>query len=144
MSRAGSSRPGTPSAYERNATPPKPPTPKNLDAWFQQDRLTKMIDGVLGPPMSGVQTYPYSVSQRLYHEDFKALVAGTITHPFMITARPVGSTPHNLLSGSNFDGDRLLGGRAGRWTSEQDRAYVRQSLVAGKRSIASGVRSEQI
>ena len=102
----------------------------------------KMIDGDLGPPMVGVTTYPYTRSQREYLEDFQSLVASTITHPYMATtAFNRSSCPHDILYGSNFDDDRL-GGMKKKWTSESRRAYVEKSIVASKKALGSGVRSE--
>ena len=87
--------------------------------------------------MTGVLTFPYTVPQRLYHKEFSAVVASTIQHPFMVTAKPNGSTPHNILSGSGFsDKSRLV--------SEQEYAYGPKDFVAARHAKASGVRSEQI
>ena len=44
--------------------------------------MDQAIDGDHGPKMTGVTTYPYSQAQKLYIEDFRALVAGSIDHPF--------------------------------------------------------------
>ena len=69
-----------------------------------EENLSLFITGERGPaPMSGVATFPYTVSQRLYQKDFNAVVAYTIQHPYMATAKPCGSTPHNILSGSAFN-----------------------------------------
>ena len=87
--------------------------------------------------MSGVLTFPYTVSQRLYQRDFSAVAASTIQHPFMVTAKPTGSTPHNILSGSGFS-DKTTG------VSEHDHAYRAKSFVASRAAAASGVRSEQM
>ena len=60
-----------------------------------------MIDGDLGPPMTGVTTYPYSRAQTPYLSDFRAVVAGSLTHPFMATtAFNAASSPHDILSGA--------------------------------------------
>ena len=49
--------------------------------WWSPERLAlqKLIDGDTGPPMIGVSTYPYSVAQKLYKDDFEQMVASTIT-----------------------------------------------------------------
>ena len=63
----------------------------------------KTIDGESGegPAMKGVTTYPYSRSQLMYLADFRCLVAGTITHPYMATTGfNSASVPHNLLAGA--------------------------------------------
>lgn len=60
----------------------------------------KSIDGEYGPAMQGVTTYPYSKNQLLYLEDFRLLVANTITHPYMATTSGnQSSVPHGLFSG---------------------------------------------
>lgn len=67
-----------------------------------KSEIQRSIDGEYGPAMIGVTTYPYSRSQRQYIMDFRALVAGTITHPYMSTAShgtPSTSVPHDLLAG---------------------------------------------
>ena len=84
--------PAGPARADMDRVPAQPASPENL---------ARYISGELGPaPMRGVQTFPYTVPQRLYHKDFSAVVASTIQHPFMTTAKPCGSTPHNILSGS--------------------------------------------
>ena len=93
--------------------------------------------------MIGVTTYPYTRSQREYLDDFQALCATTIDHPYMATtAFNRSSVPHDLLYGSNFDDDRL--GPMKKWLSEQKLAFVPKDLVAAKNLKASGVRSEQV
>ena len=63
--------------------------------------LQKKIDGDTGPAMIGVSSYPYSISQSVYREDFEMLVASTITHPYISTTNMgAGSCPHNLLTGA--------------------------------------------
>ena len=63
--------------------------------------LQKKIDGDTGPAMIGVSSYPYSISQSMYREDFEMLVASTITHPYISTTNMgAGSCPHNLLTGA--------------------------------------------
>ena len=92
--------------------------------------------------MIGVTTYPYTRSQTQYLDDFQALVATTIDHPYMATtAFNRASVPHDLLYGSNFDDDRLHPEK--KWTSEQRRFFVEKSYKASKNAPASGVRSEQ-
>lgn len=104
----------------------------------------KTIDGEYGPAMSGVTTYPYSRNQQLYLADFRCLVANTITHPFMATTGfNVGSVPHDLLAGSNFDDDKM-GGFERKWRSECRNAYTKKSIVESKTASACGVRSEQV
>ena len=79
-----------------------------------------------------------TVSQRLYYEDFSAAVASQVTHPYLVTAKPGGSTPHNLLSGS------AMGSPARGWRSEQEVSFTPMDLIASKFAKASGVRSEQV
>ena len=77
--------------------------------------LQKLIDGDTGPPMIGVSTYPYSVAQKLYKDDFEQMVASTITHPYIAgTSFNVNSAPHDLLEGSAL--------------KNVDRGYLRLSL----------------
>jgi len=98
--------------------------------------------------MQGVTTYPYSRNQLLYLQDFRVLVASTITHPFMATtAFNVASVPHDLLAGMNYDDDRM-GGFEKKWRSEYRKQYTvtdfRSRIVNSKTAEARGVRSEQI
>lgn len=134
------------SAGARLSTPQRydefPPKPKS--------ETQRNIDGEMGPAMIGVTTYPFSRSQRLYLQDFRALVAGTITHPYMSTAShgtPGTSVPHDLLAGSNFDDDRM-GGFEKKFRSEHSRAYTvldaRARIVLAKTAASCGVRSEQM
>ena len=101
--------------------------------------VQKLIDGENGPaPMIGVIKYPFSTGQKVYIQDFRAMVSRDITHPFITSAVPgSGSMPHNLLSGHNFDDNQsnLL-------VSEQMREYGKKDLVAHKSVMATGVRSE--
>jgi hypothetical protein len=114
----------------------------------EKSLMDTMIDGDKGPKMSGVLTYPYSRSQRLYLDDFRCLVASSIDHPYMATTGfNVSSVPHDLLRGSNFD-DAKLGGVEKTWRSECRRAYpvinpAWRNIVAAKTADSSGVRSEQ-
>ena len=103
-----------------------------------------LIDGDGSTPkMSGVITYPYSRTKRLYLQDFRALVATTIDHPYMATtAFNRASVPHDLLYGSNFDDDRL-GGIEKKWRSEYKHSFVPKSYVDARSRESSGVRSEQ-
>ena len=87
--------------------------------------------------MRGVQSFPYTVSQRLYHHDFSAVVASTIQHPYMVTAKPTGSTPHNILSGSGFADVATR-------QSEAEASYSFKSFIAARQAKASGVRVEQM
>lgn len=110
----------------------KVPTVKATD-----EAIRLFISGERGPaPMTGVQTFPYTVSQRLYHDEFSAIAAATIQHPYMATAKPCGSTPHNILSGSAIS-DRTVR------VSEQTHAYSYKSSTASKKMPGSGVRVEQ-
>ena len=98
--------------------------------------------------MIGVTSYPYSHFQRQYLPDFRAVAAGTITHPFLVTARRgPGSSPHDLFSGSNYDDDRT-GGSEKKFRSEHYRAFnvadMRSHVVSAKTMNACGIRSEQI
>ena len=111
----------------RGSTPP--PTKINIH---------KFISGEQGPaPMRGVQTYPYGGFQRLYHRDFSAIAAGTIQHPYMATANSAGSTPHNILTGTNFADKAYL-------TSDHDITFTPKDYVASRQTKGSGIRSEQI
>jgi hypothetical protein len=98
--------------------------------------------------MKGVSSYPYSRNQLLYLKDFRVLVAGTITHPYMVTAGKGASTPHDVLSGSNFDDDKL-GGFAKKWRSEYRVQYTIEKddfgtrIAKAKSAAPCGVRSEQ-
>ena len=101
-----------------------------------------------GPAMNGVSSYPYSRNQLLYLKDFRVLVAGTITHPYMVTAGKGASTPHDVFSGSNFDDDKL-GGFAKKWRSEYRVQYTIEKddfgtrIAKAKSAAPCGVRSEQ-
>ena len=109
----------------------------------KKSAMSKLIDGDEGPAMEGVRTYPFSRSQRYYLDEFRCLVATTIDHPFMsTTAFNRASVPHDPLSGSNFDDDRM-GGIKKKWCSEYTRSYPVKSIVASKKAESSGVRSEQ-
>jgi hypothetical protein len=137
--------------------PSVPPTPENINSYIEEkerrrklfesdrgrSRLQRTIDGEFGPPMTGVLHYPFSQAQRLYLEDFRSVVAGTITHPFVTTTRPgAGSLPHNILSGSNYDDDKV--NKNANWVSEQQREYVSKDLTAAAKINAVGVRAECI
>lgn len=105
--------------------------------------MDETIDGDRGPAMVGVTSYPYTRAQRYYLEDFRALVASSIDHPFMATtAFNKSSVPHELLSGSNYDDDRM-GGIGKKWSSEYKRSFPIKSYVEAKNASSSGVRSEQ-
>jgi len=109
--------------------PPRTPPPT-------EENIERFIRGELGPaPMRGVSTFPYTVNQRLYHHDFSAVVAYTIQHPYMTTAKPGGSTPHNILSGSGYADTPLL-----RTESESSFGYKRPM----HNHAASGIRVEQL
>ena len=75
--------------------------------------------------------------QRLYHRDFSAIAAGTIQHPYMATANSAGSTPHNILTGTNFADKAYL-------TSDHDITFTPKDYVASRQTKGSGIRSEQI
>ena len=137
------------SAWERAITPPLAPTLAAIDAWYQQQsdrkKMQMNISGEFGPAaMTGVQSYPYTPSQRLYRKDFQALVAGTIDHPYLTTASSVGSTPFNIMTGSGYDGERLQGSRAQKWNSEASAQFVPRSYAAAKATSTFGIRSEQV
>ena len=137
------------SAWTREVTPPQKPNAASLDALFRsfsdRDRLQLSIDGIIGgAAMTGVQNYPYNPSQRLYHEDFSALVAGTITHPYLCTTKSSGSTPYDLMSGSSYDADRIRGWAAPKWRTEQETAYQPKNHIAAKEMLSSGIRGEQM
>ena len=106
--------------------------------------MDETIDGDRGPKMVGVITYPYTRSQQEYLADFRSLIASSIDHPYMATtAFNVASVPHDVLSGSNYDDDRM-GGIHKKWTSEYKRSFPIKSYVASKNAAPSGVRSEQV
>lgn len=128
--------------------PKKKVRPQTAGARLQPDfggnksLAQKNIDGEYGPEMIGVTTYPFSRSQRQYLTDFRVLVAGSVTHPYMSTTGfNVGSVPHNLLAGSNFDDDRM-GGIQKKWNSEYRRQFLKKSYNEAKSTLATGVRSE--
>ena len=125
-----SHRPPIPPPFAQMAqVPARPPTAENIQ---------RFIVGELGAaPMRGVQTFPYTVPQRVYHKDFSAIVASQIQHPYMATAKPCGSTPHNILSGSGYSDKSAC-------VSEHDSAYSYKSFVAARQAKPSGVRVEQI
>ena len=132
-------------------TPPvQNPSQAAIDEWFNsftdRDIVQMSIDGTVGGAAQlGVQNYPYKITERLYHEDFSALVAGTITHPYLCTTKmSAGSTPYDLMTGSSYDADRLSGWAAPRWRSEMETAYTPKDFVLAKEMPASGIRGEQI
>ena len=89
--------------------------------------------------MIGVATYPYTVLQNLYREEFETLVASTITHPYIsMTTFNQGSAPHNILTGSNFSSG------AADWTSETQRSFVPKSYTESFNAKAFGLRSEEL
>ena len=97
------------------------------------------IDGMLeGPPMSGVKTYPYKVNERLYKEDFAGMIASRITHPYLVTARPSGSVPFNILSNSASSGSTYT------WKTEHETQYTSKSPFEARSWPGSGVRTEQM
>ena len=104
--------------------------------------LQKLIDGDTGPPMIGVSTYPYSVAQKLYKDDFEQMVASTITHPYIAgTSFNVNSAPHDLLEGSALKNvDR---GNIHKWVSTYKRDYVPKDVKEAFNAKAVGLRSEQ-
>ena len=102
-------------------------------------RVQMLITGAHGPaPMVGVLTYPYSPAERLYYDDFSALVARTIDHPYMITTQSsAGSTPHDLLAASAYT-------YRSKWQTEHMNAFQPKSYVEAKTTLAAGIRSEQL
>ena len=89
----------------------------------------------------GVIKYPYSTAQKLYLNDFRAISAGQVTHPYVnTTTAGAGSIPFNILSGSNFDDDKVNGAK--NWHSESFREFVPMSLTASAKVQGTGVRSE--
>lgn len=79
----------------------QPGTFSEASSYSTKSNAQKNIDGELGPKMIGVTTYPYSNPQRQYLQDFRALAAKTITHPYIATAgNNTGSSPHDLLAGA--------------------------------------------
>ena len=104
-------------------------------------KAQRTIDGQYGPEQLGVVRYPYSTSERLYKNDFRAIVSNRLTHPYCLTCKKgAGSIPFNILSGSNFDDDKV--NAAANWISEQERSYVLKSLTAGKSIEPTGIRTE--
>ena len=131
-----SSRPQ--SAYTRGGTPASMASRTST-----KSAIRKLIDGDEGPPMEGVTSYPYTRSQAEYLEDFQALVANTIDHPYMATtAFNRNSSPHDLLYGSNFDDDRL--GAAKKWKTTYQYSWDSKDHLWAKNTLASGVRSENV
>ena len=129
--------------------PPRPATPQAIQHFLDAAKrrrhhksvTNRMIDGDTGPPMVGVIHYPYSTSQRLYLSDFRAMAAGTVTHPFVkTTVAGASSIPFDVLSGSAFDDDKVNGAKL--WQSESFREFVPRSITASKTILATGVRSE--
>jgi hypothetical protein len=136
------------SANPRVGTPnrlTRVPTPQQMDKFFEANSAPitakERIYGFTGPRMTGVISYPYSASQRLYRDDFEQIVASTITHPYCRTTSKSGSLPHNILSGTNFD-EASLGAMRTMWRSEHERSFTPMSLVEAKQIKATGVRSE--
>jgi hypothetical protein len=80
------------------------------------------------------------VPQKLYHEEFSAVVAGRITHPFLTTSNKAGSLPFNILSGSNYNEEAAAGPSHPRWQTEQTTQFYKKSP---DRSSGAGVRTEQ-
>ena len=112
--------------------------PKDFKSYSKAQRT---IDGQYGPEQLGVVRYPYSTSERLYKNDFRAIVSNRLTHPYCLTCKKgAGSIPFNILSGSNFDDDKV--NAAANWISEQERSYVLKSLTAGKSIEPTGIRTE--
>ena len=107
-----------------------------------QAKMRAIIQGAdgSGPPMAGVISYPYKVNERLYHDDFSAVVASRITHPFLKTTAPTGSLPFNILSGSNYSEEAAAGPAHPRWNTEQTSQYYAKSP---NRKAGAGVRTEQ-
>jgi len=121
----------------------QPGTFSDASSYSTKSNAQKNIDGELGPKMIGVTTYPYSNPQRQYLQDFRALAAKTITHPYIATAgNNAGSSPHDLLAGTNFDDDRFSAQK--KWRSEAARSYIKKSIVESKGAYGCGIRSEQI
>ena len=105
--------------------------------------LQKEIEGHFGPALIGVSTYPYSASQRYYLEDFQASVKSSISHPYTaVTGFNIGSSPHELLRGSNFDEDKL--GNEQKWLSESKRQFVPKDAYEAFLKPARGLRSEEM
>ena len=70
--------------------------------YSQKSLQQRAIDGEFGPVQRGVVTYPYSHSEKLYKDSFRAVVSGRLTHPYITTTvAGSGSIPFDLLSGSN-------------------------------------------
>ena len=109
---------------------------------LEKTDLQKKIDGDTGPAMIGVSTYPYSVAQKLYKDDFEQMVASTITHPYIAgTSFNVNSAPHDLLEGSALKNvDR---GNIHKWVSTYKRDYVPKDVKEAFNAKAVGLRSEQ-
>ena len=78
--------------------------------------------------------------QKLYHDEFSAVVAGRITHPFLTTSAKSGSLPFNILSGSNFNEESMAGAAHPRWKTEQSTQFYKKSP---DRKSGAGVRTEQ-
>ena len=87
-----------------------------------------------GVPMSGVLNYPFKVNERLYYDDFAGVIASRITHPYLVTAKPTGSVPFNVLSNS------ASGGSTYGWATTSSLSYTYKTP---DHSPGAGVRTEQ-
>lgn len=135
------SRPPSSMSRTNSRTSTKPPPSAQLSYRSNPEKtdLQKAIDGDTGPAMIGVSSYPYSRPQSAYKEDFEMLVASTITHPYIRTTDMTeGSSPHNLLTGSNFAPTYDY------WASEYKRTYQAKSYKQSFNAKAMGLRSEEM
>uniref|UniRef100_A0A6T7Y7R2 Uncharacterized protein n=1 Tax=Prymnesium polylepis TaxID=72548 RepID=A0A6T7Y7R2_9EUKA len=150
-SRPSTARPQTAArTFGRPAAPPSRPAVRRpqsaaarLPSVNAKSQMQAAIDGETGPPMTGVTTYPYARFQTPYLNDFRAVIANTVTHPFMATtAFNAASSPHDLLSGTAFDEGKL--GREQKWKTEYSRAFIEKSYVQAVRAHSNGLRSEEM
>ena len=111
-------------------------------------QMAKRIDGELPglPPMTGVTTAHYSRNQQLYLDDFKEATASKLMHPFVNTTvcgNLIDSSPHNLITGSNFAAAIVANNGKSLWQSESSLAYTSKSYLNARHESSSGLRCEQ-
>lgn len=111
-------------------------------------QMAKRIDGELpdSPPMTGVMTAHYSRNQRLYLDDFKEITASRVMHPYVNTTvcgNLIDSSPHNLITGSNFAAALVSNNGKSLWQSEASRAWNSKSYLNARHASSSGLRCEQ-
>ena len=104
--------------------------------------LQKSIYGHSGPPMIGVIAYSLSRSEKMYQQEFEQMVAAKIDHPYTMTnGFGIGSAPHNLITGSNYE-ERRIGDYE--LCSQYAKDFTPKSYSEASNMKSSGVRSEQV